>query len=58
MSPKAVYCPQYLESSFLAHRCTATMAAGISGTQRNSTSAAGKFTKLSTPNSVRGASMA
>ena len=54
----AVYCPQYFESSFFAHRCTATIAAGMSGTQISSTTALGRFTRLNTINSVSGASIA
>ena len=58
MSPSAVYCPQYFESSFFAHVCTAAMATGMSGTQTSSTTAAGTLTKHSTTKSVSGASIA
>ena len=58
MSPSAVYCPQYFDKSFFAHRCTATMETGIKGTQRNSAAAAGRLTKHSTAKRVSGASMA
>ena len=58
VSPRAVYCPQYFDSSFLAQVCTAAMAAGISGTHTSSAAAAGTFTKHRYANSVSGASMA
>ena len=58
MSPRVVYCPQYLLSSFLAHVCTAAIAIGISGTHISNAAADGTLTKHSTANSVIGASMA
>ena len=58
LSPSAVYCPQYLERSFLAHVCTTAIDTGIRGTHIRSTIADGTFTNKSTTKSVSGASIA
>ena len=57
-SPIEVYCPQYLAKIFFAHRETAIMDSGISGTQHKSTSATCHEMPTVMPNSRSGASMA